>query len=58
MITIKKMTEMKEKTLYPSLPDIREQPTAPNIVNNDSDDRGHSYRLKKYLTYKNFSRMK
>ena len=52
------MTEMKEKTLYPSLPDIREQPTAPNIVNNDSDDRGHSYRLKKYLTYKNFSRMK
>ena len=40
------MTEMKEKTLYPSLPDIREQPTAPNTVNNDSDDRGHSYRLK------------
>ena len=36
---------MKEKNLYPSLPDIREQPTAP-IVNGGSDDRGHSYRLK------------
>ena len=32
------MTEMKEK-IYPTLPTIREQPTAP-------DDRGHSYRLK------------
>ena len=31
------MTEMKEK-IYPTLPDIREQPTAPN-------DQGHSYRL-------------
>ena len=39
------MTEMKEKKLYPVLSTIREQPTAP-IVNNDSDDRGHSYRLK------------
>ena len=38
MITIKKMTEMKEK-VYPTLPPIRENPTAPNIVNNDSDDR-------------------
>ena len=37
------MTEMKEKNLYPSLPDIRENPSAPNIVN---DDQGHSYRLK------------
>ena len=36
---------MKEK-IYPTLPDIREQPTAPNIVNGGSDDRGHSYRLK------------
>ena len=36
---------MKEKNLYPSLPDIREQPTAP-VVNGGSDDRGHSYRLK------------
>ena len=39
------MTEMKEK-IYPELPTIREQPTAPNIVNGGSDDRGHSYRLK------------
>ena len=37
---------MKEK-IYPTLPDIREQPTAPDIVNGGSDDRGHSYRLKK-----------
>ena len=35
---------MKEK-IYPTLPTIREQPTAP-VVNGDSDDRGHSYRLK------------
>ena len=35
---------MKEK-IYPELPTIREQPTAP-VVNGDSDDRGHSYRLK------------
>ena len=39
------MTEMKEK-IYPTLPTIREQPTAPNVVNEVSDDRGHSYRLK------------
>ena len=39
------MTEMKEK-VYPELPTIREQPTAPNVVNGGSDDRGHSYRLK------------
>ena len=32
------MTEMKEK-IYPTLPSIREQPTAPN-------NQGHSYRLK------------
>ena len=36
------MTEMKEK-IYPELPSIREQPTAPNVVNGD---HGHSYRLK------------
>ena len=36
---------MKEK-VYPELPTIREQPTAPNVVNGGSDDRGHSYRLK------------
>ena len=39
------MTEMKEK-IYPELPTIRERPTAPNVVNGGSDDRGHSYRLK------------
>ena len=38
------MTEMKEK-IYPELPTIREQPTAP-VVNGGVDDRGHSYRLK------------
>ena len=36
---------MKEK-VYPTLPDIREQPTAPGIVNGGADDWGHSYRLK------------
>ena len=45
MITIKKMTEMKEK-IYPTLPNIREDPSAPNIVNGGLDDQGHSYRLK------------
>ena len=39
------MTEMKDK-IYPTLPAIREQPTAPNVVNGGSDNRGHSYRLK------------
>ena len=39
------MTEMKEK-IYPTLPTIRENPTAPNMVNNINEDRGHSYRLK------------
>ena len=38
------MTEMKDK-LYPELPPIRENPTAPPVVNGGSDDRGHSYRL-------------
>ena len=47
------MTEMKEK-IYPTLPDIREQPTAPNIVNGGSDDRGHSYRLKVIMNVQNF----
>ena len=36
---------MKEK-IYPTLPTVRENPTAPDIVNGGSDDRGHSYRLK------------
>ena len=40
------MVDLDEKTpkLYPLLSEVREQPTAP-IVNNGSDDRGHSYRL-------------
>ena len=38
------MTEMKEK-IYPELTTIREQPTAPNVINGGSDDCGHSYRL-------------
>ena len=38
------MTEIKEK-IYPELPTIREQPTAPNVVNGGADNRGHSYRL-------------
>ena len=43
---------MKEK-IYPTLPDIREQPTAP-VVNGGSDDRGHSYRLKVILDVQKF----
>ena len=38
------MVEMKEK-IYPELTNTREQPSAP-MVNNVTDDRGHSYRLK------------
>ena len=38
------MTEIKEK-IYPELPNIRETPNAPPIVNGGADDRGHSYRL-------------
>ena len=38
------MTEMKERNIYPELPTIQEQPTAQNVVNGGSDDRGHSYR--------------
>ena len=38
------MSEMKDK-IYPELPTIREQPTAP-VVNGGADDHGHSYRLK------------
>ena len=36
---------MKEK-IYPELPTIRENPSAPPVVNGGADDRGHSYRLK------------
>ena len=46
------MTEMKEK-IYPELPTIRENPSAP-IVNNRTDDRGHSYRLKLIREVQNF----
>ena len=46
------MTEMKEK-IYPELPTIREQPTAP-VVNGGSNDRGHSYRLKIIREVQNF----
>ena len=40
------MTDMKEK-IYPTLPTIRESPTAPDIELHDmGNDQGHSYRLK------------
>ena len=39
------MTELTDK-LYPTLPAIREDPSAPPVVNGGSDDRGHTYRLK------------
>ena len=38
------MTEMTDK-VYPELPTIRENPSAP-VVNGGVDDRGHGYRLK------------
>ena len=41
------MTEMKEK-VYPELPSIRENPSAPPV------DRGHSYRLKIIREVQNF----
>ena len=44
------MTELNEKKLYPSLPDVRENPSAPAI-----DDRGHSHRLKVITDVLNFS---
>ena len=43
------MTELKEKKLYPSLPDVRENPSAPAI-----DDQGHSHRLKIITDVLNF----
>ena len=45
------MTEMK---VFPDLSTIREQPTAPNVINGGSDDRGHSYRLKIIREVQNF----
>ena len=32
--------------IYPTLPAIKEVPTAPPVVNGGTDDRGHGYRLK------------
>ena len=46
------MSEMKDK-VYPELPTIREQPTAP-VVNGGADDRGHSYRLNIIREVQNF----
>ena len=34
------------KVKYPSLTELRENPSAPPIVNGGADDRGHTYRLK------------
>ena len=39
------MTEMTDK-IYPTLPAIKEVPSAPPVVNGGTDDRGHGYRLK------------
>ena len=40
------MTEIKEK-IYPTLPTIRENPSAPAIeLTEMGNDQGHSYRLK------------
>ena len=44
---------MKEK-IYPELPSIRENPSAPPVVNGGADDRGHSYRLKIIRGVQNF----
>ena len=44
---------MKEK-IYPTLPTIRENPTAPGIVNVENDDRGHAYRLSVITSVQNF----
>ena len=46
------MTELKEKKLYPLLPDVRENPSAPAI--DDNEDRGHSHRLKIITNVLNF----
>ena len=47
------MTEMKDK-IYPELPAIRENPSAPAVVNGGSVDRGHSYRLRIIRDVQNF----
>ena len=48
------MTEMKEK-IYPTLPSIREAPTAPDIeLREMGNDQGHTYRLKVISDVKKF----
>ena len=47
------MTEMKDK-VYPELSAIRENPSAPPVVNGGKDDRGHSYRLNIIRDIQNF----
>ena len=47
------MTEMKEK-IYPTLPDIRESPSAPAIELTNLNDQGHSYRLQVILDVQKF----
>ena len=46
------MSEMKDK-VYPELPTIRENPSAP-VVNGGADDRGHGYRLNIIREVQNF----
>ena len=46
------MTELKEKKLYPSLPKVRESPSAPAI--DDNGVQGHSHRLKIITNILNF----
>ena len=54
IITIKKMTEMKDK-IYPTLPVIREDPSAPDIeLREMGNDQGHTYRLKVIIDIQNF----
>ena len=49
------MTEMKEK-IYPTLPTIRESPTAPDIeLTEMGNDQGHTYRLKVISDVQKFS---
>ena len=48
------MTELKDK-IYPSLPNIREKPTAPEVeLTEISNDQGHAYRLKVILGIQKF----
>ena len=48
------MTEMKEK-IYPTLPYVREPPTAPDIeLTEIRNDQGHTYRLKVISDIQNF----